>query len=175
MPDPIVAELTEQTLRTIDLEAAAVTEVEVATASASDAWVRRYLAAFPPRTALQLVERARELRAGLRGAVEALEGEGYTHAAWEVLTPEEREAPVWRAVRRSWELMAETPAAVLRFSRGGESLTRAFPTPEAALHAAIDTLEMCDGYPEAIESESGEQLMDTAAILRAWEDRHDPG
>jgi hypothetical protein len=62
---------------------------------------------------------------------------------------------------------------VLRWVRGSHRGERTFFTPEAALAAAIEAIEVNEMYPQAIEVD-GARVMDTAAILRAWEERHNP-
>ena len=66
-----------------------------------------------------------------------------------------------------------TPSCVLRWVRGSHRGERTFFTPEAALAAAIEAIEVNEMYPQAIEVD-GARVMDTAAILRAWEERHNP-
>ena len=51
---------------------------------------------------------------------------------------------------------------------------REFASTQKALEAAIAAIETNESYPEAIHVDGG-CVMDRASILRAWEDRHDPG
>lgn len=124
---------------------------------------------------LDRIENLGSLRRALASAMMALESAGYTLDAYCSLGEEERDAPAWRAVRQAWEATGKGPKYVLHLSRGSRSGVRAFATRQEALEAAIEALEMCEAYPDRIEYEGGARLMDRAAILRAWEERHDPG
>ena len=161
----------EKRLQAIEVAAMPLFGLELRDEDAADPRVRRYLEDLAPGTALELIGEIRELREALRGVVSVLEEAGFTREAHGMLDEAERGTPAWRAVARAWEACGAAPGCVLRYTRGP---ARTFPTPEAALAAAVESLEMNEAYPEAIEVE-GTAVMDTAAILRAWEDRHDPG
>jgi hypothetical protein len=176
MYDPVLVEPDEKALRMLELESAPVAGGDGGgTAAPDEGWVRRYLQACPPRLALQLVERTRALRQALGASSRALEALGYTREAYAALPAAERATTPWAAQAGAWALISAAPGAVLRFTRGEEVHSREFVSPQEALNAAIEALEMCEGYPQSIENGAGERLMDAAAILRAWEERHDPG
>lgn len=161
----------EKRLQAIEVAAMPLFGLELREEAAADPRVRRYLEDLAPGTALELIGEVRELREALRGVVSVLEEAGFTREAYRALEEAERASPRWRAVRRAWEAGGDAPEYVLRYTRGE---ARTFRTPEAALAAAVESLEMNEAYPEAIEVE-GTPVMNTAAILRAWEERHDPG
>lgn len=175
MATQLHASVEESRLRTIERDAAPLSQVGLGERPAGDPRVRRYLEALPPRTALDLVDELRHLRRTLEGAVAVLHHMGFTTEAYLALDDAERASPLWRAVRRAWETTGGGPEYLLHTTRGAEPEVRIFASREAALDAAIEALEMCEGYPEAIELQGGRRLMDRAAILRAWEERHDPG
>ena len=140
-----------------------------------DRHLRRYTDTVLANPVHELASRVRSLRRALLGAIGALEHAGYTVKAYCALDEAERSSPTWRAVRKAWEAAGHGPRYYLRFAPGTPRPMRVYPTRHAALEAAIEALEMCEGYPEAIELEGGARIMDCSAILRAWEDRHDPG
>ena len=174
MATQTTATFDETRLLTIELDAAPLSEVELGEAGGDDARVQRYLAAFPPRTALELVRQLRELRGALEGAVAVLESAGYTLDAYCRLDEVGRESPGWLAVRRAREAMGAWPEYVMHFTSGGREHSRSFSTRQEALNGAIEVIEMREGYPRAIET-GGRHLMSGDEILHAWEDRHDPG
>jgi hypothetical protein len=131
--------------------------------------------AVSPAIAIDLIGNVRTLRHTLSNMSNALEAAGYTHEAYLGLDATERNAPIWRAIREMWETTGKAPRYILRFAGSARRGPSTFTTPEAALEAAIESLEMCEGYPDAIELEGGGRLMDCAAILQAWQERHDPG
>lgn len=165
----------ENRLRDLELGTTALTRAERSGELFGDHAVRRYIDILPPSAALELIDTVRTLRRALNGAMLALERAGYTIEAYCGLDERERANPTWRAVREAWEATGEGPRYLLRFSPGPRQAVRAYPTKRAALEAAIEALEMCEGYPTAIELEGGTRLMNCAEILSAWEDRHDPG
>ena len=174
MPTQPTALFDETRLLTIEMDAAPLLEVELGGAEDDDARVQRYLAAFPPRTALELVRQLRELRGALEGAVAVLETAGFTLDAYCRLDEVGRESPGWLAVRRAREAIGVWPEYIMRFTSGGREHSRSFSTRQDALAGAIEVIEMREGYPRAIES-GGRHLMSGDEILHAWEDRHDPG
>ena len=123
---------------------------------------------------LSLDEQVRELRGALEGAVEVLAAAGYSAERYRFLTEGERASPLWAKARRVWEAVRPEGAFIVRYGSGTRGPERAYTTLEAALAAAVDSVEEGDGCPESIES-GGTRLMDRTAILGAWEDRHDPG
>lgn len=176
MATPQLGLVDDTRLRAIELAAAPLSGAGLRVEPA-DPRVRRYLEDLPPGAVLELIGEVRRLRAALGAATAALEAAGLTPEAYRALPEAERESPRWRAARELWEAAGAGPGAhpfVLRYADGSGRPPRAFPTREAALEAAVEALEMGDGYPEAIE-EDGVRLMDCTAILRAWEERHDPG
>lgn len=174
MPAVPVGWMDESRLRTIEIDAAALSGVEFARGSPEVVKLQQYLRSLPPGTALEMVEQIRELRAALEGAVQLLEAVGYSRERHDELTNRERDSSAWRAVRRAWEAAGSGSEFVLRYTIGGKSVPRAHPTRKAALEAALEGLELGEGCPEAIE-QRGIRVMDSAAILSVWEDRHDPG
>jgi hypothetical protein len=172
MSDPAMVPLDETRLRMIELESS---PLPAGASGGPTDWVRRYLQELPPGAALRMVEQLREVRGALVAAVGVLERAGYDRARYEQLSEEERGSADWVTMVRCWALVGPAPVYHLRVTHGQQTRERAFPTPEAALAAAIETLEMNDGYPEAITGTGGEMVMGCAEILRAWEERHDPG
>jgi hypothetical protein len=136
--------------------------------------IEREATPLTPQVSVELCQRIRELRGALEGAVAVLDGAGYSLDAYYALDEAQRESPTWKAVRRAREACGAWPEFVMRYARGGQELSRSYPSRQAALDGAIEVLEMREGYPSAIETQ-GRHLMDCNAILRAWEDRHDPG
>lgn len=176
MAGPQLGLVDDTRLQAIELAAAPLSAAEPRV-EPTDPRVRRYLEDLPPGTVLELIAEVRRLRLALEGASAALAAAGFTPEAYRALDDAERESPLWRAARQVWEAGVAEPAGgayVLRYSGGAARGARSFPTAEAALAAAIEALEMSDGYPEAIEAD-GVCVMDCGAILRAWEERHDPG
>jgi hypothetical protein len=118
------------------------------------------------------------LREALRQAVRALALRGVTPAAFGSLSDEERGQEVWVSAAHAWRAAGvdfELPTrVVLRCSSGRDLEEHEFSSPRGALEAAIAAIELNESYPEAIEVD-GRCVMDRASILRAWEDRHDPG
>lgn len=174
MPASPVVSMDESRLRTIEIDAAALSRVEFAREPPEAGKIQQYLRSIPPTTALEMIEQIRELRAALDGAVEVLEAAGYSQEKYDGLTDGERDSAIWSAVQRAWQAAGAGSEFVLRYSIGGKRGARAYPTCEAALEAALEGLELGEGCPEAIERR-GSRLLDSAAILSAWEDRHDPG
>lgn len=123
-------------------------------------------------------EREARLADALRQAVRALALRGVTPQAFAALSAPERGEEVWEAAAQAWRAAGvdfELPSrVVLRCSGGGDPEEFEFVTPRRALEAAISAIELNESYPEAIEVD-GRCVMDRASILRAWEDRHDPG
>ena len=116
------------------------------------------------------------LHAALAAAASAFARLGYTPDAFAATEEEQRSAPLWRDVLKVWAAAGvehPTPSCILRYVRGSQRGERTFFTPEAALHAAIDAIELNEMYPQAIELD-GVRIMDSAAILHAWEERHNP-
>lgn len=118
------------------------------------------------------------LSEALRQAVRALALRGVTPAAYASLSDAERGEEMWAAATHAWRAAGvdfELPTrVVLRCSSGSDLEVHEFSSPRGALEAAIAAIELNESYPEAIEVD-GRCLMDRASILRAWEDRHDPG
>ena len=116
------------------------------------------------------------LPAGLAAAVSALGRLGYTPEAFERASDEERRSDLWCEVLQVWEAAGvphATPSCVMRYTRGPERGERTYYSAEAALSDAIDAIESNELHPEAILVD-GARLMDTAAILHAWQERHNP-
>jgi hypothetical protein len=166
--------LDDARLNSLELQAVALTRIARPDAAVSDGQRLDYREALSPSAALELIASVRNLRQGLDSAMKALEGAGYTLAAYCALDEAGRNSAIWRAVRQAWEATGQAPKYVLRYARGNHNVA-AYPSHQAALEAAIESLEMCEGYPVAIELEGGTRLMDNAAILQAWGERHDPG
>lgn len=118
------------------------------------------------------------LRAALDDAVRALARCGVTPATLATLSERERGNQLWQEAARVWTAAGvdfELPCRVVLRCTGREpSEAQEFASPEVALEAAIAAIEVNESYPEAIEVD-GRCIMDRASILRAWEDRHDPG
>lgn len=125
-----------------------------------------------------LLSEVHMLREVLGDAVRALSRRGVTPAAYAALPEPERGQEVWREAVRVWKAagIAPLPArrVVLRCSDGGPGEEHVFASAQVALEAAIAAIEANESYPEAIVVD-GRCIMDRASILRAWEDRHDPG
>lgn len=141
----------------------------------TDPRIRRYLSALPPKIASKLLTRAIQMRKALDGAAELFESFGYSVAAYCDLEDAERDTPEWRAVKAVWDASGRGPRYILRYTSGGRRYVGVYRCYQDALEAGVETIESCSGYPEAIEMEGGNVVMDVAAILRAWEDRHEPG
>ncbi len=112
----------------------------------------------------------------LAAATSAFARLGFTPDAFAETGEEERAEPLWADVLKVWAaagVQHPTPAYVLRYARGSRRGERTFFTAEAALAAAIEAIEINEMYPETIEV-NGERVMDIAAILHAWEERHNP-
>jgi hypothetical protein len=175
MTDPAMALPDESRLRMIDLEATSTPASGEYEGPTREAWVRRYLEEFPPGAALRLVREIRQLRDALDRAISILDSNGYSRESFARLDEAERTSENWVAVQQCWSLTEPRPSFLLRVSRGEAVSDTAFASREEALAAAIESLEMLNGYPEAILLPDGEPVMNCAEILRAWEDRHDPG
>ena len=115
------------------------------------------------------------LRNTLDRLLHALEEEGYSVDRYCRLDEAGRSTPIWSALEQAWVATGRGPRYVLRSSKGCREEAADFPSRQAALEAAIEALEMCDGYPSSIELEGGSRLMDRTEILRVWGERHDPG
>jgi hypothetical protein len=116
------------------------------------------------------------LQDALVAATSAFARLGFTPDAFAETEEEERAEPLWTDVLKVWAAAGvphPTPSCVLRLARGSRRGERTFFTTEAALAAAIEAIEMNEMYPETIEV-NGERVMDIAAILHAWEERHNP-
>jgi hypothetical protein len=116
------------------------------------------------------------LHDALAAATAAFARLGFTPDAFAETDEEERAEPLWADVLKVWAAAGvphPTPSCVLRYARGSRRGERTFFTPEAALAAAIEAIETNEMYPQAIEVD-GTRVMDTAAILHAWEERHNP-
>ena len=120
----------------------------------------------------------RLLREVLNDAVRALARRGVTPAVYATLPEADRGRELWKEAVRIWQAAGVAPEptqrVVLRCTCAGQGEEQEFASPRAALEAAIASIEVNERYPEAIEVD-GRCFMDRASILRAWEDRHDPG
>jgi hypothetical protein len=175
MTDPAMLLPDENRLRMIDLEATPIPDPGASGGVPMGDWVRRYLEEFPPGAALRLLHETRQLRDALGGVIAILERNGYSRDSFATLDEAERNSDDWVAVQQCWSLTEPRPSFLLRVSRGEVTTEVAFPSREEALAAAIESLEMLNGYPEAILLPDGQSVMNCAEILRAWEERHDPG
>lgn len=175
MTNPAMALPDENRLRMIDLEATPIPASGAHGTEPMGEWVRRYLEEFPPGAALRLVHEARQLRDALRNVIAILDSNGYSREVFDRLSEVERSNEDWVAVQKCWSLTEPRPAFLLRVSRGDVTTEVAFPSRDEALAAAIESLEMLNGYPESILLPDGQPVMSCAEILRAWEERHDPG
>jgi hypothetical protein len=175
MSEPMMALPDENRLRMIDLEATPGVDPATQSGERMEGWARRYLQEFPPAAALRLVNETRQLRSTLLAVITILEAKGYSREAFAALSQAERSSQDWVAVQQCWSLAEAPPSFLLRVSRGELTTEVAFASREEALAAAIESLEMLNGYPEAIVLPDGRPVMNCAEILRAWEERHDPG
>lgn len=140
--------------------------------------VQAALRSTQPETPNDLMSEVRLLREVLNDAVRVLARRGVTPAAFARLPEAERNREVWTEAVRVWRAAGVAPEppqrVVLRSTAGDHGEEKVFSSPQGALEAAIAAIEENAGYPEAIEVD-GRCVMDRASILRAWEDRHDPG
>lgn len=161
-------------IRDLERHVLALSNLQIAR-DVTDPGLRRYLEMLPPQAAAELIDSVLRMRHALDRASTALESAGYTLEAYCALGEEERSSEAWQAVREAWEASGHGPRYLVRYTRGTRSGVNAYPTRRAAVEAAIEALEMCAAYPEAIELEDGTRVLNRAEILRMWEDRHDPG
>ncbi len=120
----------------------------------------------------------RLLREALDDAVRVLARRGVTPSAFARLPEQERARELWVEAVRIWKAAGvapePAPRVVLRCTALPDGEEIEFASPQGALEAAIAAIETNESYPEAIEVD-GRCIMDRASILRAWEERHDPG
>lgn len=139
--------------------------------------VRRSLESVRPRTVADLIEEIHRLRDALGGAIELLADKGYTTDAYGRLSEGEQKGEQWQAMMRLWKAAGAEPRpgsrVVLRFTTDSGHGEREYPTLQAALEAALAEVESGRDYPEGIDVD-GRPVLGRSAILREWEDRHDP-
>jgi hypothetical protein len=139
--------------------------------------LRRSLESFRPRTVADLLEEIHRLRDALGSAIKVLAGKGYTPDAYRRLSEGEQRCEPWLTMTRLWKTAGvETEPrsrVVLRFTTDSGRGEHEYPTLQAAVEAAIAEVESGRDYPEGIDVD-GRPVLDRSAILREWEERHDP-